>query len=351
MLGCLRGLSALAMLLHVAAFLTEASGCSNARAPAPAPPPPAPRKERLSVTSTPQPSLAHELALDQFPGTPFFIEQIVNELAVAEMRDLHPVGSTSTVFRATLRAPFRAAFKAASRERPRGPMAEVAAYRLARCLDLPNVPPAVLRRVPKRALERGLDAASQSKWPSIEPLLAADHTGQVEGAAIFWIDGMRDVLATPAARAEVMLALRLDAAPAAQPLAAGLSDLIVFDALIGNWDRWSGGNLNGDRAQTRLYIRDNDAGFAPRLGSALEQRVLEPVHKTQRFSRQLVEHLRALAPEDFRRELAQDPGFASRAGALDPAAISGMFARREQVLAHVQALIEAHGEAEVLVFP
>jgi hypothetical protein len=122
----------------------------------------------------------------------------------------------------------------------------------------------------------------------------------------------------------------------------------VFDALIGNWDRWSGGNLSSDRAQSRLYIRDNDAGFAPRLGAALEQRVLEPVHKTQRFSRQLVQRLRALAPADFRRELAQDPGLAS---ALDPAAVSGMFARRDQVLAHVQALIDAHGEADVLAFP
>ena len=358
--GRLRACCALGLLLHVVALLTAASGCSDSRRVEPPPPPAAPapapdaapeRKPRLSVASTPKPSVAHELTLGQFPGTAFFVEQIVNDLAVAEMRELHPVGSTSTVFRAALRAPFRAAFKAATYERPRGPLAEVAAYRLARCLDLPTVPPAVLRRVPKRALERSLDVSSQSRWPSIEPRLVVDREGRVEGAAIFWVDGMREVFVTPAARAEALRALTLAGAPSAQPLAAGLSDLLVFDALIGNWDRWSGGNLSSDREQTRLYVRDNDAGFAPKLGIGLEQKVLEPLRRCQRFSRGLVQRLQALTPESFQRELGRDPVFAQRTVQLEPAAVSGMFERRGQVLAHVQALIDAHGEGEVLSFP
>lgn len=354
--GRLRACSALGPLLHAVAILTVASGCSSSRRVEPPPPAAAPaappeRKERLSVASTPKPSVAHQLTLGQFPGTAFFVEQIVNDLAVAEMRDLHPVGSTSAVFRAALRAPFRAAFKAATQERPRGPLAEVAAYRLARCLDLPTVPPAVLRRVSKRAIERGLDAASQGKWPSIEPRLLVDREGRVEGAAIFWVEGMREVLITPAARAAAMHTLTLAGTPATQPLAAGLSDLLVFDALIGNWDRWSGGNLTSDREQTRLYVRDNDAGFAPKLGSGLEQKVLEPVRRCQRFSRALVQKLRALTPDSFHRELGEDPVVAQRTVQLDSAAVSGVFERRSRVLAHVQALIDAHGEGEVLSFP
>jgi hypothetical protein len=185
------------------------------------------------------------------------------------------------------------------------------------------------------------------RWPSIEPRLLTDHAGSVEGAAIFWIDGLRDaVVAGGEGRANALRAL--GTSEPLPPLAAELSDMLVFDALIGNWDRWSGANVQSDAAGRVLYIRDNDAGFGPRLPAARETAIFAPLRRCQRFSRRLIEQLRVLTRESFEHELSQNPGLAGRSAELG---IAGVFERRERVLQHVQALIDVHGEDNVLTLP
>jgi hypothetical protein len=276
---------------------------------------------------------------------------IVAGLSSSPLHELHAVGSTSTVFRARLGgAAFRVAFKTATRDRPRGPIAEVAAYRLARCLGLQSVPPAVLRRVPKAALRAELDPATLARWPDIEPRLLVDRAGTVEGAAIVWIDGLRDAsVAVGEGRANALRAL--GCRTGGPPAAAARRDLLVFDALIGNWDRWSGANVQSDAAGRVLYMRDNDAGFAPRLPAAREAAIFAPLRRCQRFSRRLIERLRALTRESFERELSRDPGLAAAPERVAALGIQGMFERRERVLQHVRALIDAQGEALVLTSP
>lgn len=276
------------------------------------------------------------------------ITRILDALASSPLSELHAVGSTSTVFRSRLGGvPFRAAFKTATRDRPRGPIAEVAAYRLARCLGVQSVPPAVLRRVPKTALQAELDPATAARWPSIEPLLLTDHAGMTTGAAIFWIEGLRDaVVAGGEGRTNALRAL--GTSEPLPPSAAELSDMLVFDALIGNWDRWSGANVQSDATGQVLYLRDNDAGFNPRLPAAREAAIFAPLRQCQRFSRRLIEHLRALTRASFERELSLDPGCAGHSAELG---IAGVFERRERVLSHVQALIDARGEDRVLTLP
>jgi hypothetical protein len=288
-----------------------------------------------------------------FPGTSLRPEQILSALSQSELRAFRPVGSTSTVFRAQLDAPFRAAFKTATQQRPLGAVAEVAAYRLARCLGLDNVPPAVLRRMPTSRLRQELDAEFAQQWPSIAPRLLVSRDGSVEGAAIYWIEGLRGLdLVNPEWRASALRALRLsdplsDPPP---PLAAGLSSLQAFDYLIGNWDRWSGSNVKGDATGQILYARDQDAAFAGRLSENLQRRLREPVLASQRFSRRFVERLRTLTRSSYERELAADALFAERRR-LDERSLAGVFDRRATLLSHVNTLIEQHGEDQVLAFP
>jgi hypothetical protein len=286
-----------------------------------------------------------------FPGTSLSLAAISSALGNAPLHDLHAVGSTSTVFRSRLGgAAFRAAFKTATRDRPRGPIAEVAAYRLGRCLGLQSIPPAVLRRVPKRTLRAELDPATAERWPSIEPRLLVDRAGTVDGAAILWIDGLRDAgVAGGTGRANALRAL--GARGPLPPLAAALSGLLVFDALIGNWDRWSGANVQTDASARALYIRDNDAGFAPRLPAVREASIFALLRRCQRFSRRTITALRALTRESFEHALSQDPGLAADPTRSAELGAAGVFERRERVLQHVQALIDAHGEAAVLSLP
>lgn len=291
-----------------------------------------------------------QLDAERFPGSAFFVRQILSELAVARMHALKPVGSTSTVFRANLDAPFRAAFKAATRQRPRGPTAEVAAYRLARLLGLSNVPPAVLRRVPKLTLQRELEARSAPAWPQISERLLTDAKGEVEGAAIYWIDGLRDLPMSERAERDALLRALQQESPLHDdkpPLRTQLSSLIVFDWLIGNTDRWSGANVKGDAAGQLLYMRDHDFGFG-RLGAEQEQKLFALVQQTERFSHSLIARIRGLTRARFERELAQDPNFPRTPARIDEQAMTGVFTRRDKLLAHIDSLIERYGSSSVL---
>jgi hypothetical protein len=291
-------------------------------------------------------------APESFAGTHVSQAEILRGLSRAELKTFRPVGTTSTVFRSALDAPFRAAFKLATQRKPYGAIAEVAAYRLARCLGLSNVPPAVLRKLDVRLLRRGLDAAFSDSWPTISERLLTQY-GFVEGAAIYWIEGMRDldIGAGEARERQLRGLLQEEALPdASQPLAAQLSSLLAFDYLIANWDRWSGGNVKGDASGQILYMRDNDVGFAADVSEVQQRRLLVRLLAVERFSRSFVTRLRALTPSAYERELAQDAGFAG-GHRLSARSLAGLFDRRASLLSHVQALIEEHGEARVLAFP
>ncbi|HTU57919.1 MAG TPA: hypothetical protein VMF89_05790, partial [Polyangiales bacterium] len=132
-------------------------------------------------------------AFDRFPGSAFSVEQIVRVLAASAFTELRPVGTTSVVLRANLDAPFRAALKLASHDLPMAPATEAAAYRLARCLGLTTVPPVVLRRLPYRSIEHAIDPRYIDRWGELAPRVAVDSGSQLEAAAIFWIEGLRDL--------------------------------------------------------------------------------------------------------------------------------------------------------------
>ena len=293
---------------------------------------------------------------EAFPGTRLRPPQLLRELRTAPMLSFRPVGSTSTVFRTVLKGVgFRAAFKASTYLRPFGAVAEVAAYRLSRCLGMINVPPAVLRRASVLSLQFGLEPGSPIDWVDIAPRLNADPNGQVEGAAILWVDGLREVEVSTPARRDQLLQVLSQSQPLPEPLpplAAQLSELLAFDYLIGNWDRWSGSNVKGDAGGESLIIRDHDIAFAGLITESLQRRMLDLLLKDERFSRSFVQRLRALSRASFERELGQDTSLAMRPHrGFSSQAMDGLFDRRGALLSHVQALIEEYGEDKVLVFP
>ena len=285
-------------------------------------------------------------------------QDILRGLSRARLKRVRPVGSTSTVFRSELDVPFRAAFKLPTQARPNAALNEVAAYRLSRCLGLSNVPPAVLRRVSKAAVWQALEPGFAERWSEIEQRLLVDRAGYVEGALIFWIDELHDLgLDSPLELTRYVEWLQLDGELPEDkaPLAQQVSTLLAFDWLIGNWDRWSGGNLAGDAGGRVLYMRDNDSAFATRIPEGLQRRMLEPMQQTQRYSRSFVKAVRALSRESLQRELMRDPEYAARLtthrALIDAQSMQALFDRRDTLLSHVAALIDEYGEEKVLNFP
>src|SRR5690606_2680594 len=116
-------------------------------------------------------------------------------------------------------------------------------------------------------------------------------------------------------------------------LAAELSSMMVFDAVIDNGDRTTGGNVlaSADGSST-VWI---DHGFA--FGGVTRPRAFAHLRRCQRFSQRLIEALRELDAVSVRRALDAEVPL------LDDAEIAALLERKQLVLQMVDDLIRAHG--------
>lgn len=275
-------------------------------------------------------------------------DTILTRLATEPVSRFRPVGTSSIVFRASLAADFDAAFKSSSEKRPRAHAAEVAAYRMARLLGMDNVPPAITRNFSAEAMRSRM--VPSNAWRELQSWIGI-NAGQVTGAAIYWIADIEEsgIDKRDGTRRYTQW-LKHDGVIGddERALARDVSNMLAFDCVIGNWDRWSGGNTKGDAAHRRLYIRDHDVAFPARLSEALMRRILDRLTPAERFSKSFVERLRQLNRARFEQELARDP---ATTPLLDARQIGAMLDRRAAVLSHIDALIALHGAQNVLYFP
>ncbi|MDQ3033339.1 MAG: hypothetical protein M3Y87_13045 [Myxococcota bacterium] len=301
-----------------------------------------------ATDATAQPRLSPEAPRDEartFAAGNVSETAIVAALASAQPDRFRPIGTSSVTFQVDLAGRVDAAFKPESRIHPRGWLAEVAAYRIARELGLDDVPPAVVRSVERWQLRRrfepgrdGLDVDAVSS--------ELVFTGNaVRGAFIYWVPGLlRSDLDSAAgiARWSEWLAQEGEIPDGQRATARDLSNVLVFDYLIGNRDRWSGGNLS-PTAEGRIVIRDHNLAFPYALGAGVQQRMIESLKRTQRFSRRMIARLIAL-DEPALRAIAADDSL------LDDRQIRDVMDRRATILTYVGALIEEHGREAVLFF-
>lgn len=283
-----------------------------------------------------------------FANTTLDQNEIMRVLLDAPITRFRPVGTSSIVFRATQDASFDAAFKSSSEKRPNAHAAEIASYRTARLLGLDNVPPAITRRFTEESMRSRMQPSSA--WTELQSWIGL-HAGHVDGASIYWIDDIRESgIDTRAGTRRYTTWLGRDGRIEETDLALArdVSNMIAFDCVIGNWDRWSGGNAKGDRAGKRLYIRDHDVAFPGRLSETLLRRLFDRLAPVERFSRDFVNRLRRLDRAHFQRELALDPAGAEL---LDAKQIDAMLDRRAAVLSHIDSLVVLHGTQSILFFP
>jgi len=260
---------------------------------------------------------------------------------------LKSVGHTSVVFRADFGGGLRAAYKPESKRGHKRYRGEVASYRLAKLLGLPNVIPADVHAFSRESLR----AAAQGDARALSLLddEVIDRKGRVYGSLVPWIDKLEFIaIDAPAERARWEKELKSgDDVPAdRRALDAQISNLIVFDYLTGNWDRWSGENVGIDRASGLLLFVDNDGTFfdpIPRLFEP-EKKLL---HEIDRFSRALVARLRAVSALDLADAFGdEEPG----SPLLSARVVAACEERRKEVVALVDEKIAKLGEANVLYF-
>ncbi len=284
-------------------------------------------------------------------------------------------GGRSVAFRLTFADGSRGYFKPEQTFSGTSYRAEVGAYHVDRALGLSRTPPTVLRSIPWSRLSPTLGADPRAS----EVIVQAD--GTVRGSLSFWIEERLVPLElgvgfeawfrvepapflTPFQRARVFMAQAAGSEPIVPPVGeegralplagepdredrgAELSDLILFDYLVHNIDRWGGGftNVRTRGARGPLVYLDNAAGFGvsrPRIGF-MDRRLFA----VQRFRRSTIDAIRELDVDALRARLDVEAATVAGHGPLlDRSRLAHFEERRAAVLAHVEERSTVQGEA------
>jgi len=324
-----------------------AASCDREETPEPAPgptlsipvqgwtPPDASDVARDAAKPSPAGDAAHDVLVDYKTASPVSGKSI---------------GHTSVVFKLKLEGGLEAAYKPRSKRGPSRYKGEIAAYRLATALGLPNVPPALSRSFARATLLKALGGEASEPGALYAKEAIAGETGDVPGALIPWIPhlGLMELHAEPLLSAwQGWLGGAGEVPEDQRGLAAQISTMIVFDYVTGNWDRWSGGNIGFEAQKRMLLFIDNDGAFydAPPDGPLAAQK--GRLNRVKRFSRGFVGRLRTLDPKALAAALGDEsPGVPL----LGEKALAGVNARREEALRTIDARIKKSGEEKTLEF-
>ncbi|RMH44815.1 MAG: hypothetical protein D6689_01480 [Deltaproteobacteria bacterium] len=315
---------------------------------------PAAPAERVEIRWPERPSLGPvRRALGLFRGVAD--DQLLAPLRTGEIdRVAFNLGGSSISLRIDFDNGARAAFKPRQTNWQTVPRREVAAYRINRLLGLSTVAPAIGRMFRVDDILSHLEPDSAY----IAPRLRAEmiqNDGWVVGELSWWIpriakpriDGYPVDSVDGVVTWHRYLTIGEPVPYREARLVAQISDMVVFDFLINNLDRWSGGNVRSSPDGSFLYYMDNTLSFGRQPAGA--EKVRSYLMKVQKFSRSLVAALRALDEEAVRAALADDPGPFHEL--LDDSEVAALMARRDYALRYIDDLIARHGADNVLVFP
>lgn len=285
---------------------------------------------------------------------------VADEVLLAPLRD-SPVakvkfnhGGSSISLRIDFENGARAAFKPRQINWQSVPRREVVAFRLNRLLGLSSVPPAIGRRFEMSDLLANLHPESQYYRPRLQAEMIRQD-GWVVGELSWWIpvikrgrvggyeiDSMEGIVSW-----KRYLSVGANIPRRDKPLVSQISDMVLFDFIINNPDRWSGGNARVSDDQRLLYFMDNTLSFGDDLDGHPKARVY--LERCQTFSRTLVDRLRNLQESELREVLERD--VEPFDFFLHDAEITAVMSRRDHALQYIDDLIRQHGADQVLVFP
>lgn len=266
------------------------------------------------------------------------------------------LGGTSLSLRVDFQSGGRAAFKPDQIHAQSQPRREVAAYRVDRMLGIGHVPPAAAITVSVQELIASIAPSVRGAVGERIRNEALPKRGQLRGAASWWIPEIKvpSIGKYPIDSTDGIvtwrryLAIGAERTPEITGFVSQISDMVLFDFLIDNSDRWSGGNARTSLDGKILYFMDNTLAFT--RNKQAHSRTSTYLKRVKIFSRQLVENVRRFTREDLVAALSS-PEDAVLAPLLSEDEIDAVMARRDLAIAYIDELILAHGADAVLAFP
>ncbi len=321
----------------------------------------APERAQLSQQKRPQPThdagpkkppKRPEKNTARFGPTGQVVDGLKNGLGDAPVVKYASVGHTSIVFHAELREHEDAALKPDTHRHPGGYRAEIAAYRLAQLLAIDNVPPAARIMIERDQLREKLVTRSGEDAREIEGSirwLEHDPHDIAPAAAVLWIPNLTSIGLDTQRGIETWaqwLAQEQKVEEDDRALAKDISNMVLFDYLIGNWDRFSGGNVQVNEEKKRLIIRDHNLAFKSPLPQRLHAKMLRPLFRAERFSRTSIMKLKQLDRPSLDKAVVE----VGERSLLSDQQRADIMDRRAAILSRVTALVELYGENSVLAF-
>jgi hypothetical protein len=323
------------------------------------------RGDLVAVAETvPAPVAPPEVVVDVHPARRPWVGEFngkPDDELVAPLRDSPIVevkpnkGGTSLSLRIDFENGARAACKPMQIHTHSQPRREIAAYRVNRLLGLSSVPPAVPRRFRISDIVDHLRGGSTTRARVLSQMVG-DPDGTVLAELSWWIPVLEPARVD---RFEIdstdgIVTWKRYLAAGGRPIpddqldtVAQVSDLVLFDFVINNSDRWSGGNVKASEDRRVVYFMDNTLSFGDDDNG--HHKVRTYLERVEKFSRRLVARLRALSENDVREAMTREvEPFEQLLGDVE---IRSLFARRDLAIRYIDGLIDVHGEDAVLVFP
>ena len=214
------------------------------------------------------------------------------------------------------------------------------------------MPPAAPRAVSREELLGHLHPESLEKLPRIKAETVFGPDGRTIGTASYSIPVIKDSgFDTPnrgppdAGVADAGSANTADRIA----MAAQVSNLIVFDFLTSNPDRYSGGNMKMSDDGKQLFFMDNTMSFY--VDGDGYERNRDVLFKTQRLLSRWLLLPGARRGDRFQHAARPRRGAGHALRILTPAGIAAVVSRRGVVQRYIASLIAQHGESNVLFFP
>jgi hypothetical protein len=303
---------------------------------------------RTAVAEPPEPAVVSDIAGTFLGMSDDLLLERVRTQPIARVKLNH--GGSSLSFRVDFADGSRAAFKPAQTNLQTIPRKEVAAYRINRMLGLNAVPPAAPRSVSREDIFDKLHPDSLPALPRIRAETIFNPLGKTPGVFSYWIPEIKESgLDTPEGIKESTqwLSQGNPIPPEKRAMAAQVSDLIVFDFVTENPDRYSGGNMKMSPDGSSLYFMDNTMAFF--LDPQGHEKNRAALQRTQRFSKHLYQALDRITVSALEELLSEDVD--ANQAILTPSEIRAVVARREVAQRYIDTLASAYGPRNVLVFP
>jgi len=225
-------------------------------------------------------------------------DEILARICNLPIKTVRPLGGGSSI---SLRATFEGGLQAALKPeqvRITRYQSEVAAYRVSRALGLGMVPPSCVRRLPREQLLANLP---KSLIERMEEEIIVDEHGMVACAIIAWVPHLHGLRLEEADWWRPLLHKGTPIPPTKRKRVLEISNLLLFDYLILNHDRWSGGNTHESDGQ--MVFIDQGAGFGPERHHRRSRSALRTLKWSERFSRDIAESILELELEPLTKEL------------------------------------------------